>query len=599
MKKKAAVMSGFCMVFLLGLVLMGGRSTKIAAVAGNATTFLPIIAKPLDPDPDMMVTAVETNQAVQRANNSVPLVTNKAMIVRVYAVSPEEPVNNVVVSLTAHRFGSQIGQMNSAPTTIPQSTSRANPNSSVNFNVPIDWLSSNVTLTAKVDANNSYPREPNEDNNTFVREISFTSVPDLQIKIVPINYTHQGPTRPGSYPAQRVDYISGWIERVYPIADTDITYHSTNYNFQGNLQEESSWLQLACAGNVCEPVGGLLWEMTLLKYAELGHLESPIVYYAFVPTENPFGRWFNSGIAGIGWISGPDCLYCRESVGLNLGLNDQTGSLGGHEIGHNLGRYHAPCGGAGGPDPNFPHAGGSIGEYGIDVPLLTYYTPADATDFMGYCDPSWISDYTYIGLFNEQLLYGHAPEQAPMNSMLISAGLTESGGIGVASTYALDGVPTTETGRGKYFAELLDVSGQVIARHEMQHRVAEEELISGELLLAVVPLPAEPVASVRILSLDGGMSATKSLNSADSVRGMTAVATQENDSITLTWADADTPAIIRYTPDGGQTWQGIGMGVTGGAFSFDAQTLPEGDDGRFEIILADTNSPAILTVEMP
>ena len=37
-----------------------------------------------------------------------------------------------------------------------------------------------------------------------------------------------------------------------------------------------------------------------------------------------------------------------------------------HELGHNMGSSHAPCGGAGGPDPSYPYPGGSIGAWGYD-----------------------------------------------------------------------------------------------------------------------------------------------------------------------------------------------------------------------------------------
>ena len=37
-----------------------------------------------------------------------------------------------------------------------------------------------------------------------------------------------------------------------------------------------------------------------------------------------------------------------------------------HELGHNLGLRHAPCGGAGNPDPSFPHPDGSAGAWGYD-----------------------------------------------------------------------------------------------------------------------------------------------------------------------------------------------------------------------------------------
>ena len=78
-------------------------------------------------------------------------------------------------------------------------------------------------------------------------------------------------------------------------------------------------LRVVCDSNGqnCQPVGGLLWDMYLLKASDVAPADpddSPIVYYAFVPITNSSGTWFSSGIAGIGWIG------FRESVGLNLGI---------------------------------------------------------------------------------------------------------------------------------------------------------------------------------------------------------------------------------------------------------------------------------------
>jgi hypothetical protein len=50
-------------------------------------------------------------------------------------------------------------------------------------------------------------------------------------------------------------------------------------------------------------------------------------------------------------------------------------------------------------DPSYPHSGGSIGEWGYDLIRGELVEPSTA-DFMGYCDPSWVSDYTYTALFN-------------------------------------------------------------------------------------------------------------------------------------------------------------------------------------------------------
>ena len=66
-----------------------------------------------------------------------------------------------------------------------------------------------------------------------------------------------------------------------------------------------------------------------------------------------------------------------------------------HELGHNMSLYHAPCGGAGGPDPEFPSPDGSIGAWGYDFryggALASPYRP----DLMSYCYPKGISDYHF------------------------------------------------------------------------------------------------------------------------------------------------------------------------------------------------------------
>ena len=83
---------------------------------------------------------------------------------------------------------------------------------------------------------------------------------------------------------------------------------------------------------------------------------------------------------------------------------------------------------------------------------------------MSYCDPSWISDYTYIGLYNEQQINGLSFELAPVDSMIVGAGVSESGDLGLITSYAFNAVPTRETGESDYQVELLDASGRMVAR---------------------------------------------------------------------------------------------------------------------------------------
>ena len=69
-----------------------------------------------------------------------------------------------------------------------------------------------------------------------------------------------------------------------------------------------------------------------------------------------------------------------------------------HELGHNHGREHAPCGVSG--DANYPYNGGSIGVYGYDLLTGQLFSPNEHADMMSYCDPTWISDYNFLALFD-------------------------------------------------------------------------------------------------------------------------------------------------------------------------------------------------------
>ena len=84
-----------------------------------------------------------------------------------------------------------------------------------------------------------------------------------------------------------------------------------------------------------------------------------------------------------------------------------------HEIGHAHGREHAPGCDAQSIDPSFPSAYiqtlpasspysgqfGSIGAIGYDIVAKQFLDPSQTGDIMGYCPPTWVSDYTYNALF--------------------------------------------------------------------------------------------------------------------------------------------------------------------------------------------------------
>jgi hypothetical protein len=58
---------------------------------------------------------------------------------------------------------------------------------------------------------------------------------------------------------------------------------------------------------------------------------------------------------------------------------------------------HSPCGNPAQLDPSYPYPDGSDGVFGADVKNGLILFPSNH-DVMSYCEPYWISDYTYNGI---------------------------------------------------------------------------------------------------------------------------------------------------------------------------------------------------------
>ena len=77
------------------------------------------------------------------------------------------------------------------------------------------------------------------------------------------------------------------------------------------------------------------------------------------------------------------------------------GGVIAHEFGHNMHLAHAPCGGAGGPDPGYPHARGTAGAWGWDR-RSGRLVPPTVPDVMSYCGGE-ISDYHFANALRWRL----------------------------------------------------------------------------------------------------------------------------------------------------------------------------------------------------
>jgi len=541
--------------------------------------YLPLITRPAMID--LVLNQVEITQSVQNGAGSVPFVANRPAVARVYVtVSGVTEASNVIVEASATRNGVPLpgSPRRSDPRTVTTSVSRGNYASSFNLALPAEWLSGSVRLSIVVDPDNRIT-EVNETNNSRTQTLEFLAVPRLDLTIVPVQYTHTPNGR--TYPAPTRDTVSDWVMRAYPIPGINVRLRAP-VAFTGDLRRGDEWERLL----------DLITDVKLSDGAP-----SSRVYYGLIPIASGSDRWFSSGIAGIGWVG------LRASVGLDLtGSSDAAGRLAAHEIGHNLGRFHAPCGVSGDPRQPFPYPNASIGPgvYGLDISQARVWSPVapdDTKDLMSYCQPQWVSDFTYQGLLNNQRIYGASVMQSGVG-YLVRAALTDDGAT-LEPVYALDGVTPDAPQRGEYTVELLDAAGALLASHTVAAVEAEGPYHYGEetvehdhdhrhiyrRITAVVPAPVGPVARFRLIR-DGVVIAERANDAAPPAVAASATIARNDATWTLSWSNATVPALVRYTHDG-KRWTSLGVDLVGGRLSLDPQTLPGDGHGRFEIVLAD------------
>lgn len=223
-----------------------------------------------------------------------------------------------------------------------------------------------------------------------------------------------------------IRYDADSSQRLPNLSDTMLArYHDTLYSMyptslvKVDVHEALPWAQ------VIDPLGPG-WDEVLTAVAELRSKEAPApnAYYvaAFEPADSINAFCKNGGcILGIAPLAGPNDVDLR--VAAVLGYSGQLGpNTLLQELAHAMGRDHADCGGADGVDPAFPYPGAGIGNWGYDIVAKELVDPATVSDFMGYCSPVWISDYTYKGLFKRITYVSQGVDETPW----MSAGPTKT-----------------------------------------------------------------------------------------------------------------------------------------------------------------------------
>jgi hypothetical protein len=220
----------------------------------------------------------------------------------------------------------------------------------------------------------------------------------IRVTLVPLKYDTDGSGRLPDTSSARLDQLRTVLDAVYPISDVELTVHAA-VSWSGGL---------TLSGNVdFNSVNDVL---TSLRAND--GVADDVYYYAMLVPSDTFADYCGSGcVTGQSYVvTDPTAADVRVGAGVAFPGEDAAWTFA-HELGHMHGRSHAPCD-VSSWDPSFPYPNGSIGVWGWDDRSQTFVDPSATADFMGYCDPQWVSDYTYEALF-ERVQLVHAPVSKP------------------------------------------------------------------------------------------------------------------------------------------------------------------------------------------
>ncbi len=580
----------------------------------------------------LRATGLEVVQAIQNPANAVRLIAGKATFVRFYVRSDgPTDVPGVAASLDVFRDGIFQGRLQPSRSkllTVRRNPSRASLADSFFFEVPLAWVKQGtVSFTATMNGNQAVT-EDTYANNTAGATVGFSQSPIVQLEIVSWRYNRNGALVTGNLSENAAS--TRYLKNVYPLAPG------------GSIATSGPGLRLATRTIVDDALTPQVDQtntgcIAARQTATTDDRNLCACDYAMmrvramnVSGDLPADRRYYSSIAGDAttpFTRGYALLEQDISCGPMRDNSAQQNYMA-HEVGHLLNQSHpssgaAPtCPGQDAADQFYPYpqarignsttaAGDETAHMGLDTSgasgAVAFLRPEIARpasthgDIMSYCAPYWISDYIFEGIYNDTIIAAAAlpraagPPQAaaiPGDWLLAFGSFSTTGGAGTFNSVRRLGsvaeVPVLTP--GGYALELRNGAGALLASHPFTPESIEDgppslrtfglvvPFVPGTRSLRLVEVSTSDVLATHPVSASPpSIGDVELVGAVEPVSGVVTVAWNANDP------DGDPLTFdLFYSNDAGNTWQPIGLSVTGSDVEVETEALG-GGTGRIRV----------------
>jgi hypothetical protein len=489
-------------------------------------------------------------QSIQRADGSVPLVAGRDALVRVFLRGDQVNFFRPQVRLQLFRNGvlQRVFTMEPGSDSVPVGRREADIRSTWNALIPASLVQPGLSYVVEADPGNVVPRASGSTIRFPASGVAtpvVRTIPKLWLRLVPVN--QRGAGVPGAVnTSNRAAFIRDLLA-IHPVADHDVDIRTT---FVTSTSTST----------------GSGWELVLDEIDALRTVDgSSRYYYGIIQASG------NSGIAGIGYVGYP------VAMGVDA-LPNAAGTLA-HELGHNFGRVHAPCGNPSGVDRAYPYAGADIGVFGYDLLDGSVKAPGENVDLMSYCRPRWISDFNYMAVMNyrganDGFTHGDAAgESAPAEPTLLVWGRIGGGTATIEPSFEVTTRPSLPTRPGPYTVRGLDAEGRVLFSLPFTgRRTADGNTERSHFSFAIPTRIAQPDRLARVEVSGEGLRAERSAREPGvRPRPARAAVRRAGRDVRLEWSDPSLPMALVRDP---RTSEVLGF-VRGGSATFrsDAREL--------------------------